>query len=89
MEATSNSTQTSSSSTSTDTKPNEIRIPDGRKNSVGEHLPSPVETWKPNFARRQSWKMEDLKREHVAAKFDKQNNEKNEALGGFTEASAT
>jgi len=83
MEATSKSTQTSSSS-SNDFKPSQIKMPDGRKNSVGENLPSPVETWKPNFARRQSWKMEDLKREHVAADLTKKKND-----GGFSEVGGT
>ena len=81
--------KTTQTSSSTETKPTEIRIPDGRKNSVGEALPSPVETWKPNFARRQSWKFEDLKREHVAAGLTKNTNDKNEALGGFTEVEGT
>ncbi|KAG0649321.1 hypothetical protein D0Z07_4364 [Hyphodiscus hymeniophilus] len=83
MESTTKSTQASST---THENPTETKVPDGRKNSVGEMLPSPVETWKPNFARRQSWKFEDLKREHVAADFTKSTNEKNEALGGFSEA---
>jgi len=40
-----------------------VRIPDGRKNSVGEILSSPAEDWKPDFKRKQSYKQEDLKRE--------------------------
>jgi len=39
-----------------------IRIPDGRRNSLGEVLPSPTESWKPKMNRVQSWNQEDLKR---------------------------
>jgi hypothetical protein len=39
-----------------------IRIPDGRRNSQGEILSSPTETWKPKMNRVQSWNQEDLKR---------------------------
>jgi hypothetical protein len=68
-------------------KPAAIKIPDGRRNSMGEKLPSPVETWKPNFARRQSWKMEDLKREHLMTELTKK---KGEDVGaGFTEVQRT
>ena len=56
---------------------------------MGESLQSPVETWKPNSTRRQSWKFEDLKREHVAADLTKQTNDKKEPMGGFTEAGGT
>ena len=38
------------------------KISDGRRNSQGEVIPSPTESWKPNFARKQSWNQEDLKR---------------------------
>jgi len=72
------------SSESSQSKPTEIKIPDGRRNSLGVNIPSPVESWKPNFARRQSWNKEDLKREHVMAELVKK---KNEGMGmGFTEA---
>jgi len=39
-----------------------IRIPDGRRNSQGEILPSPTESWRPKMNRVQSWNQEDLKR---------------------------
>jgi len=39
-----------------------IRIPDGRRNSLGEILSSPTESWKPKMNRVQSWNQEDLKR---------------------------
>jgi hypothetical protein len=35
---------------------------DGRRNSQGEVLSSPIESWKPDLKRRQSFKQEDLKR---------------------------
>ncbi|KAJ5052278.1 uncharacterized protein L3040_002032 [Drepanopeziza brunnea f. sp. 'multigermtubi'] len=35
---------------------------DGRRNSQGQALPSPMETWKPSFARVQSWNREEFKR---------------------------
>ncbi|KAH7313185.1 hypothetical protein BKA65DRAFT_517500 [Rhexocercosporidium sp. MPI-PUGE-AT-0058] len=38
-------------------------IPDGRRNSQGEVLPSPTEGWKPNFKRVQSWNREEYKRD--------------------------
>lgn len=42
-----------------------------------------VESWKPNFARRQSWNREDLKREHMMGELGKN---KDEGMGtGFTE----
>ena len=64
-------------------KPMEIKAPDGRRNSQGEEIPSPVETWKPNFTRKQSWNPEDLKREHVISELVKK---KDQGAGaGFTE----
>jgi len=46
-------------------------------------IPSPGESWKPNFARRQSWNREDLKREHVLGELVKK---REEGMGtGFTE----
>jgi hypothetical protein len=39
-----------------------IRIPDGRRNSQGEILASPAESWRPKMNRVQSWNQEDLKR---------------------------
>jgi len=38
------------------------RIPDGRRNSKGEILSSPTESWRPKMNRVQSWNQEDLKR---------------------------
>jgi hypothetical protein len=85
MATTSNQTQNqSSTSTGQHYKPSDIKIPDGRRNSCGENMPSPVSTWKPNFARSQSWKMEDLKRKQVAEELFKKK-ERYEAMGGFTE----
>jgi hypothetical protein len=40
-----------------------VDIPDGRRNSQGEALKSPVASWKPTFERKQSWNQQDLKRE--------------------------
>lgn len=60
-----------------------IHIPDGRKNSVGELLPSPTESWKPNFQRTQSWNQEDLKRLITQSELEKK---RAEGQGtGFTE----
>ncbi|ESZ93362.1 hypothetical protein SBOR_6259 [Sclerotinia borealis F-4128] len=55
-----------STSTSANPIPLEVSIPDGRRNSLGEALHSPIETWKPNLlVRNQSWNHQDLKRLHV------------------------
>lgn len=44
----------------------ECSMPDGRRNSQGESLRSPIETWTPNLLlRRQTWNHQDLKRLHV------------------------
>ncbi|TGO44733.1 hypothetical protein BCON_0470g00060 [Botryotinia convoluta] len=62
----------------------EVSIPDGRRNSGGETLPSSVETWKPNLDRRQSWNHQDLKRLYVEEglkKEDWDNDAGAEALG--------
>jgi hypothetical protein len=59
-----------------------VKIPDGRRNSMGETLPSPTETWKPNLARNQSWNQEDLKRKYVMTELEK---DKSVQGGGFTE----
>lgn len=45
--------------------PLEVSIPDGRRNSHGEILQSPIENWKPNLVRNQTWNPQDLKRRHV------------------------
>lgn len=60
-----------------------MKIPDGRRNSVGENLPSPTESWTPTFTRNQSWNREDLKRQaYVVEELEK----KKEGQGsGFTE----
>jgi len=66
-----------------------ISIPDGRRNSQGEILKSPTETWKPNMARTQSWNQEDLKRRFYAGELDPATSKA--LVGeekGFTEAGA-
>ena len=69
--------------TSDEFKATPTKIPDGRRNSCGEKLPSPVENWKPNIARWQSWNREDLKHEYVVGELLKK---KDEGMGtGFTE----
>lgn len=40
-----------------------VQMPDGRRNSQGEELKSPVASWTPAFERKQSWNQQDLKRE--------------------------
>jgi hypothetical protein len=40
----------------------EVKIPDGRRNSQGEVIASPTESWKPNFGRKQSWDPQEYKR---------------------------
>lgn len=62
-----------------------VSIPDGRRNSVGQELPSPVETWKPNLARNQSWNQQDQKRKIVENRL-KEDVKKWEGSGGWTEA---
>jgi hypothetical protein len=57
-----------------------IDIPDGRRNSQGEALKSPVASWKPTFERKQSWSQQDLKRE-----VQKEELEKTEGGAGFSE----
>jgi hypothetical protein len=59
-----------------------VRIPDGRRNSQGEIIPSPTETWKPNFSRTQSWNPEDMKRQYYISELE--TNKKTQG-GGFTE----
>ena len=81
------STQSNPNTSADETKPTETKVPDGRRNSAGEEIPSPVASWKPNFARQQSWNREDLKREHTAAQLGRT---KEEAVGkGFTEVGGT
>jgi hypothetical protein len=62
-----------------------IRIPDGRRNSQGEILPSPTESWKPKMNRVQSWNQEDLKRK--AYQVEMGECEKGQGTG-FTEGGA-
>jgi hypothetical protein len=57
-----------------------VDIPDGRRNSQGEALKSPVASWKPTFERKQSWNQQDLKRE-----VQKEELEKREGGAGFSE----
>lgn len=64
-------------------KVQQIKIPDGRKNSTGEAVVSPTETWRPNFTRKQSWCQQDLKREILQTELDKQTDEGQGT--GFTE----
>jgi len=59
-----------------------IRIPDGRRNSQGEILPSPTESWRPKMNRVQSWNQEDLKRK--AYQVEMGECEKGQGMG-FTE----
>lgn len=65
--------------------PQPIRIPDGRRNSQGEILPSPTESWKPKMNRVQSWNQEDLKRK--AYQVEMGECEKGQGTG-FTEGGA-
>jgi len=61
-------------STSSNPTPLDVQIPDGRRNSQGEVLHSPIETWKPNLlVRNQSWNHQDLKRQHVEGELKKEN----------------
>ena len=53
-----------SSSSSTNAHSPTVDLPDGRRNSQGEALKSPVSTWTPSFERTQSWNQQDLKREN-------------------------
>jgi hypothetical protein len=54
--------------------PLSVSIPDGshnsqreiRRNSLGEILQSPIDTWQPNLNRTQSWNQEDRKRRFYA-----------------------
>jgi hypothetical protein len=79
---TSTNYQSAQSESSEHTSP--IKIPDGRRNSQGEILPSPTESWKPNLQRTQSWNSEDLKR--VYYKKDMQAGAQPQGQGtGFTE----
>jgi len=79
---------TTSTSTSTDpiTKPlKPITIADGRKTADGEEVRSPTETWRPNFARKQSWNQQDLKRELLISELGKEGPTSEAA--GYTEMS--
>ncbi|PQE31905.1 hypothetical protein CJF32_00008849 [Rutstroemia sp. NJR-2017a WRK4] len=62
--------------------PTNITIPDGRRNSKGEELASPTQTWRPNPARTQSWDRQAYKRDMQWAGLNKEN--KGE-FSGFTE----
>jgi hypothetical protein len=58
-----------------------VDIPDGRRNSQGEALKSPVADWQPTFERTQSWNRQDLKRE-----VQKEELEKGTGTAGFSES---
>ncbi|PQE14283.1 hypothetical protein CJF31_00006838 [Rutstroemia sp. NJR-2017a BVV2] len=58
---------------STSTNPTNITIPDGRRNSKGEELASPTQTWRPNPARTQSWDLQAYKRDMQWAGLKKEN----------------
>lgn len=62
-----------------------IDVPDGRRNSQGEALKSPVASWKPTFERKQSWNQQDLRREAQRAEWEKTGAEKTGAATGFSE----
>jgi hypothetical protein len=53
--------------------PTNISIPDGRRNSKGEELASPTQTWRPNPARTQSWDRQAYKRDMQWAGLKKEN----------------
>ncbi|KAI9651208.1 hypothetical protein NHQ30_001246 [Ciborinia camelliae] len=61
----------------------EVSIPDGRRNSQGEALHSPIETWKPNLVRNQSWNQQDLKRLHVEEGLKKENWSNDDGVAGL------
>jgi len=62
-------------------------MPDGRRNSKGDILPSPTATWKPNYSRKQSWNQEDFKRDMMVHDLEKTVPQK-DAGRGFTEMEA-
>ncbi|KAB8292367.1 hypothetical protein EYC80_008104 [Monilinia laxa] len=63
----------------------EVSIPDGRRNSLGEPLHSPLETWTPNLLKRnQSWNHQDLKRLHVEEVLKKEEWRNDEGMGGYS-----
>jgi len=68
-------------------QPPSASLKDGRKNSEGETVTSPVESWKPNLARQQSWNQQDLKRELQLSSMDGSGGGggKKEKDGGFSE----
>jgi hypothetical protein len=67
---------------SSPTSSSPVKICDGRRNSQGEVLPSPTETWKPSMNRVQSWSREEFKR--VVYKGEMVNGDKGQGTG-FTE----
>jgi hypothetical protein len=77
-----NTAMGSSTSTGTDSH-NSSPLIDGRRNSHGDILASPIDSWKPDFKRTQSFKQEDLKRTVYSAEMIDGNGKA--AEGGFTE----
>jgi len=72
---------TQESTISTTEQKVQVKIPDGRKDSTGEPLASPTETWRPTFERKQSWNPQDLKRQMLAGELKKEGH----GGQGFTE----
>ncbi|KAM3085107.1 hypothetical protein ACMFMG_003539 [Clarireedia jacksonii] len=66
-----------------------IKIKDGRRNSKGEELASPTQTWRPNPARTQSWDHQAYKRDMQWAGLKKENEQPSKKaageFSGFTE----
>lgn len=71
----------SSTTTSTSRSTTSSSLKDGRKNSGGEELASPVESWKPNLNRQQSWNQQDMKRQAQLSSLESEEKGK----GGFSE----
>ncbi|KAG4026224.1 hypothetical protein MFRU_043g00280 [Monilinia fructicola] len=81
----SQATESSSTTTHPQSSKIEVPIPDGRRNSLGEPLHSPLETWTPNLLKRnQSWNHQDLKRLHVEEALKKEEWRNDEGMGGYS-----
>lgn len=76
--------KTSPNSTSA---PTFIGMPDGRRNSQGNALPSPIIDWRPDIKRKQSFKREDLKRDVYGREMKVEEDECAQGTG-FTEGGA-
>ena len=49
-------------------------------------MPSPTASWKPNFARKQSWNQQDLKRKVCVGELEAEDKKaEGKGVGGFTE----